>query len=135
MCVRKDHISRNCTSKSKCHNCGGRHHVSICQANLSRAPLPYPATPISTSASEQQCLTVQPENNTVVCYSNSATPVFLQTAQAMVYNPQNPQCKVKARIILDSGSQRTYLTDNLKNTLQLPTLEKKSRHLDPQMKG
>ena len=125
VCLRKDHISRNCTSKSKCHNCGGRHHVSICQANLSRAPLPYPATPISTSASEQQCLTVQPENNTVVCYSNSATPVFLQTAQAMVYNPQNPQCKVKARIILDSGSQRTYLTDNLKNTLQLPTLEKK----------
>ena len=51
--------------------------------------------------------------------------MFLQTAQAVVYNPQQPEVKVRARIILDSGSQRTYLTNNLKNTLQLPTLEKK----------
>ena len=42
-----------------------------------------------------------------------------------MYNPQKPEFRVKARIILDSGSQRTYLTNNLKNTLQLPTLEKK----------
>ena len=32
---------------------------------------------------------------------------------------------MRARLILDSGSQRTYLTNNLKNILQLPTLEKK----------
>ena len=51
--------------------------------------------------------------------------MFLQAAQAVVYNPQQPEVKVRARIILDSGSQRTYLTNNLKNTLQLPTLEKK----------
>ena len=51
--------------------------------------------------------------------------MFLQTAQAVVYNPQQPEVKVRARIILDSGSQRTYLTNNLKNILQLPTLEKK----------
>ena len=25
--LRKDHISRNCPSKSKCHNCNGQHHV------------------------------------------------------------------------------------------------------------
>ena len=43
----------------------------------------------------------------------------------MVYNPQQPEVKIRARIILDSGSQRTYLTNNLKNILQLPTLEKK----------
>ena len=28
VCLRKDHISRNCTSKSKCHYCGGRHNLS-----------------------------------------------------------------------------------------------------------
>ena len=42
----------------------------------------------------------------------------------MVFNPQQPEVKVWARIILDSGS-RTYLTNNLKNILQLPTLWKK----------
>ena len=43
----------------------------------------------------------------------------------MVFNPQQPEVKVWARIILDSGSRRTNLTNNLKNILQLPTLEKK----------
>ena len=51
--------------------------------------------------------------------------ITLQTAQAIVYNPQQPEDKVRARIILDSGSQRTSLTNNLKIILQLPTLEKK----------
>ena len=125
MCLRKDHISRNCPSKSRCHNCNGKHHVSICQTKLSAVTPTYPATAVSAPIPPQQGLTVQPGTNTVVCYSNSSTPVLLQTAQATVYNPQRPECKVKARIILDSGSQRTYLTDNLKNILQLPVLERK----------
>ena len=136
VCLWKDHISRNCPSKSKCHRCNGKHHESICQSNLTAVPPTYPAPTVPTPVPELQGLTVQPGTNSVVCYSNSSTPVLLQTAQAIVYNPQRPECKVKARIILDSGSQRTYLTDNLKNILQLPVLERKqvSRHLDPQMK-
>lgn len=125
VCLRRDHISRNCPSKSKCHNCNGKHHVSICQTRLNAVTPTYPATTVSTPVPQQQGLTVQPGTNTVVCYSNSSTPVLLQTAQATVYNPHRPECKVKARIILDSGSQRTYLTDNLKNILQLPVLESK----------
>lgn len=125
VCLRKDHISHNCPSKSKCHKCNGKHHDSICQSNLKAAPPTYPAHTVSTPVPEQQGLTVQPGTNSVVCYSNSSTPVLLQTAQAIVYNPHRPECKVKARIILDSGSQCTYLTDNLKNILQLPVLERK----------
>lgn len=51
--------------------------------------------------------------------------MFLQTAQAMVYHSQQPELKVRARIILDSESRRTYLTNNPKNIFQLPTQEKK----------
>ena len=125
MCLRKDHISHNCPSKSKCHNCNGKHHVGICQIKLNAVTPTYPATTVSAPVPPQQGLTMQPGTNTVVCYSNSSTPVLLHTAQATVYNPQRPECKVKARIILDSGSQCTYLTDNLKNILQLPVLERK----------
>ena len=125
MCLRKDHISRNCSAKFKCHNCKGRHHVSICPANLSPLQPTKPETPVPTPGPQQQCLTAQTASNSVVFHTDSTTPVFLQTAQAVVYNPQQPEVKVRARIILDSGSQRTYLTNNLKNILQLPTLEKK----------
>ena len=30
VCLRKNHLGRNCRSDSKCHNCQGRHHTSIC---------------------------------------------------------------------------------------------------------
>ena len=30
ICLRRDHISPDCTVKSKCYNCNGRHPVSIC---------------------------------------------------------------------------------------------------------
>ena len=124
MCLRKDHISRNCSAKFKSHNCKGRHHVSICPANLIPLQPMEPETPVPTPGPQQQWLTAQTASNSVVFHTDSTTPVFLQTAQALVYNPQQPEVKVRARIILDSGSQRTYLTNNLKDILQLPTLEK-----------
>ena len=41
MCLRRGHISWNCRTNSRCTNCKGRHHVSICSKNapLSEAPL------------------------------------------------------------------------------------------------
>ena len=40
VCLRGGHISRNCTSSSRCFRCQGRHHVAICGslANNSRQP-------------------------------------------------------------------------------------------------
>ena len=115
VCLRKDHISRNCSAKFKCHNCKGRHHVSICSANLSPLQPTKPETPVPTPGPQQQCLTAQSASNSVVLHSDSTTLVFLQTAQAMAYNPQQPEVKVGARTILNSGSQRSYLTNNLTN--------------------
>ena len=31
VCTRKNHISKNCTSRSRCPKCQGRHHLSICE--------------------------------------------------------------------------------------------------------
>ena len=83
VCLRKDHISRNCPSKSKCHKCNGKRHESICQSNLTTVPPTYPARTVLTPVPELQGLKVQPGTNSVVCYSNSSTPVLLQTAQAI----------------------------------------------------
>jgi len=45
--------------------------------------------------------------------------VLLQTAIAQVYNPKNPSSTLKLRLIFDSGSQRSYLTQQVKDTLGL----------------
>ena len=125
VCLRKDHTCRNCSAKFKCHNCKGRDHVSICPANLSPFQPINPETPVPTPGPQQQCLMAQSTSNSVVFHTDSTAGVCLQPARAMGYNPQQSEVKVKARIVLDRGSQRTYITNNLKNILQLPTLEKK----------
>ena len=53
--------------------------------------------------------------------------VLLQTASVEVYNPTNPSLTIKLRLILDSGSQRSYLTEQVKNTLGLYRI--KQQHL------
>ena len=44
--------------------------------------------------------------------------VLLQTARAKVFG-KRPEKKLKARILLYNCSQNTYITDELKNKLQL----------------
>ena len=52
-------------------------------------------------------------------YAGSSQVVLLQTAIAKVYNPNNPSSTLKVQLILDSGSQHSYLTEQVKNTLGL----------------
>ena len=46
-------------------------------------------------------------------------PVFLQTALADVYNPVDPGLVLKVRLILDSDSQRSYISCGVKDELGL----------------
>ena len=45
--------------------------------------------------------------------------VLLQTAWARVYNPSTPQPARELRILLDSGSQRSYITERAQRLLKL----------------
>ena len=49
--------------------------------------------------------------------SNQA--VFLQTARALVFNPYEPQISQRVRIVLDCGSQRSYVTEKIAQNLSL----------------
>ena len=33
ICLRRNHVSRDCRSRVRCHKCNGRHHIGICHAN------------------------------------------------------------------------------------------------------
>ena len=37
ICLRKNHMSRDCRSNLKCGRCNGRHHISICPENQQAA--------------------------------------------------------------------------------------------------
>ncbi len=61
---------------------------------------------------------VVPSTTTAVCV-NSTNTVLLQTAKADVYNPTRPQSVTRIRILLDGGSQRSYVTKQIQEALAL----------------
>ncbi|CAB4041796.1 Hypothetical predicted protein, partial [Paramuricea clavata] len=123
VCLRKDHISPSCKSTTRCYSCKGRHHVSICKGK--EPPPPPPRDPPeehgqsgSNKPKESPSLGTHPD--ATVCHTTSSNCVLLQTARANIYNPDNPDGpKVKARLILDGGSQCSYVSSALTGTLGL----------------
>ena len=57
-------------------------------------------------------------STTALCVDTNKA-VLLQTVVADVYDPLKPQSTCKTRMILDSGSQRSYITTRTKDTLSL----------------
>ena len=56
---------------------------------------------------------------------NSGWSVLLQTAQAQAFNPVSHQSR-RVRIVLDSGSQRSYITEHVARELSLAPEGKQS---------
>ena len=144
VCLRRGHRCRECRSTNKCRICNGRHLSSICgklstptgdrqvfstqstnnstpttptQRNVptNTAPALNPQTPAFTSP---------PTSTSTSLYVDSSRAVLLQTAVTEAYNPTNPSLTMRFRIIMDSGSQRSYLTDRVKNALGLKSVRK-----------
>ena len=106
----------------KCLKCGHRHHVSICAAGeISNGVKLLHNTPTVVDGSNSLPQSPPRESNgSTTLYVNASTPILLQTAKAVIYRPCQPTEKFLARHILDSGSQRSYVTTKVKNELKLP---------------
>ncbi|CAB3993298.1 Hypothetical predicted protein [Paramuricea clavata] len=60
-------------------------------------------------------------NPTATVFSDTEEGILFQTATAPVCNPRSPEKIVNARILFDSGSQKTYISKRLKDALDLPS--------------
>ena len=60
--------------------------------------------------SNQQQVEVNQTQGTVGMVVDIQTSILLQTACAVVSKPTQPECSAVARMLLDSGSQKTYIT-------------------------
>ena len=61
----------------------------------------------------------------------SKNTVLLQAAKATVYNPGNSHRKMTIGIILDGGSQRSYVTERIRDALNLPVAHSESLTINP----
>ena len=132
-CLRKGHLGRNCRITSRCQTCHGKHHTSICSGSINHGELTRgAATSLPTesqSATESTTSNFNPSapeftptgshpRTSALC-ADANKPVLLQTASAVVSNPHDSSASTKLRIVMDSGSQRSYLTQGARETLHL----------------
>ena len=117
-CLQRGHVSKYCRSKVRCFSCKGKHHGAICP-NKSN-----PKVGESTPSSEPET-TLNPEappynpQPTRALWTYSGKHVLLQTAQATAFNPEHPSVTRRVRIVMDTGSQRSYITDGVRKQLAL----------------
>ena len=120
LCLRGNHVICNCqSSKPNCHMCGMRHHPSICEGKKSQ--LSTPQTRLEGDVAVTPKVSGVTSNN--YCYADRETNVLLQTAPATVTNVEQSK-SIQTRVLFDLGSQKSYCTLSVKNTLNLPTLKK-----------
>lgn len=103
--IRKYHHSKNCRSRSRCSKCHGRHHSSICD------PTETTKSPISTENQKLESVVdekgmISPVNMSV----GTKSTVLLQTENATIYG----------------GSQRSYITERVRDALHLPVSHSES---------
>ena len=113
LCLKTGHLSRSCQSSVKCFKCHGPHHVAICDCS---------DQPQTGQAQSENV----PSVSTSMYVDESKGPVFLQTATAEVLRPDNDSCFRSIRLVFDSCSQRSYITENLKTELGLPVIGRDS---------
>ena len=135
LCLKSGHIIKYCDSQHKCQKCGRHHHVSICEKNANKTPtlgskLGQQQNPVGNQQENQPKLKTKSETaqgtqtEASIMYVESNTVVLLQTAQSLVGKVGSVMDqKHKTRIVFDSCSQRSYISNRMRNTLNVETVE------------
>ena len=117
-CLDTGHIPKYCKSTYLCRKCKtGKHHISICEST--------PVDPSSMNREEDKNITTNVTTNDnegfVVHASCDKNGILLQTARASIL-PVDDSAQVQTRILFDSGSQRSYISDKVRHTLKLKAI-------------
>ena len=118
VCLRAGHINRDCNSRSRCFHCQGRHHSSICGSRAENPQAPSAIRPPQT-VPQSTAPNAQVSTNLYISQDLNNHATLLQTAKAEVHKVDNPSEKCNVRVILDSCSQKSYITTRLRDRLNL----------------
>ena len=108
--LKEDHKIRNCKKKKGCFYYKGLHSSAICSERDKKDDTNKEDSPSRTT------------NNSAMCHvQNQLTAaVLLQTVAVILENPDMKQ-QVKVKVLLDTSSQRTYISERICKLLSLST--------------
>ena len=114
-CLREGHFAKECKKNKTCVHCGeeNKHHRSLCPKMFGTKTLPESSN--MTFNEKNDKIAEETTENSLV---SSNDMVLMQTALVEIQNPKNA-FSLKTRLLLDCGSQRTYITESLANRLGL----------------
>ena len=117
-CLRKGHQARSCTNLRKCRHCSGNHHQSICSRNK---------TPENSETITTENDPPKETKTTTTAARLCKETVLLQTARAFAKNGAR---SIPVRVLFDTGSQRSYITNSVQAKLKLEPIKKETLHLN-----
>ena len=88
LCLKPGNFVKNFSLKYVCHNYKQRHHISICTKDENK------------------------NKNGLAAHVGVSSGILLKTAKAKLFNIKSDE-KVATRLVLVSGSQRSYIEDNV----------------------
>ena len=125
VCLRRNHLARNCSPSKVCRICSGRHHMSICEnANRGSGNSEIQSRGSSVVSSDGGERRSNENKTSTTVYVDSNSSILLQTAIAQVSRVHQLHPVVNMRILFDSGSQRSYISERAKAKLNLPPKRK-----------
>ena len=114
--------------RSKCSKCSGSHHSFLCSPSHSKSKPQFPNSKSKHHSDSVSHDTDTPQNHSVsnttqskVYSSSSDTNVLLQTLKVSVKGRKT----VKANILFDTGSDRTYVSQSLVDRVQPEWIEQR----------
>jgi len=105
VCLGQGHTARECSSSYACRKCKGRHNISLCYSdspsNQNGMPSNQNDTPNENRADKK--------DTTTTTHVQAYNGILLQTATVIVSDVDS-NLEVGARVLFDTGSQRSYVT-------------------------
>ena len=116
--------SEGMLSQKNCRHCGKRHHQSICDTVHAKGVE-------ETKEKSKQDDVVKTKVTTAASYENrrKRNSVLLQAARAVTLD-ETGRHSVPVRILLDTGNQRSYVTEDLRSKLKLKHVQREKLTLN-----
>ena len=107
-CLRCGHVAGKCRSQNHCQICKRKHHTSICERSETQTPTSVRPPPV-TSVLNPEAPPFESTPTTSAQCANDMKTILLLMARARVYNLSAHQSTAEMRVLLDCGSQRSYI--------------------------
>ena len=118
-CLLNGHVIKNCRANYKCFNCQRKnHHTAICDCLKC----------IKSDTKETEIVTANDGNKNDENASmlvDAKTDILLHNADCIISSASETK-SLKMKVLLDAGSRKTYLSDTVRDLLQLDTISKQN---------